>query len=518
MAYNTSTYFLFLIIIAALYMLTPKKYRYIILLSGSLFFAFSFSKFLIGWMILAGFISWAGGLMIEKAVSAEKGLKGDEKKKAKARAKQVMLLPLTGLVSILVGLKYTNFIVTEFMRAFGNGPSLTGLRSLAGPIGISFYTLQAVSYILDIYWKREKAERNPLKVMLFLSFFPTLMEGPIARWGDVKDSLFEGTPISLDNVSSGAVRIVIGLFKRMIISDRLFVMVNRLYRPKMRLDGLMIIFTAAVTTIQLYMEFSGTIDIVTGSAKIFGISLPENFRQPFFAESASEFWRRWHISLGTWFKNYIFYPVSTSKLMKKWGRFGRKHCGSYLTNVVTSAIALLPVWLLNGLWHGPKWPYIMYGIYYFVILLLEVVLKPAGERVNKSLGLSDGSRLLKGIRMTRTWIIVITGEMLFRADTLSQFMRMMRNLFIFPGHGAGFSVTGSWLGLEIGDIVMAFLGCIVIFYLDYRMEKDPLFLEKIYDIPRPKRWLLYYVFIFSIVIFGAYGAGYTQADLIYAGF
>ena len=158
MAYNTSTYFLFLIIIAALYMLTPKKYRYIILLSGSLFFAFSFSKFLIGWMILAGFISWAGGLMIEKAVSAEKGLKGDEKKKAKARAKQVMLLPLTGLVSILVGLKYTNFIVTEFMRAFGNGPSLTGLRSLAGPIGIYFYTLQAVSYILDIYWKREKAD------------------------------------------------------------------------------------------------------------------------------------------------------------------------------------------------------------------------------------------------------------------------------------------------------------------------------------------------------------------------
>lgn len=518
MAYNTSTYFLFLIIIAALYMLTPKKYRYILLLSGSLFFAFSFSRLLIGWMIMAGFIAWAGGLMVQKMVFAEKGKKGDEKKKAKARARHVMLIPLTALIAILVGLKYTNFVVSEFMKAFGGGYSLSGLRSLAGPIGISFYTLQAVSYILDIYWKKEEAERNPLKVLLFLSFFPTLMEGPIARWGDVKERLFEGNPISLDNVSSGTVRIVIGLFKRMIISDRLYVMVNKLYGPKIKIDGVMIIVTAIVTTVQLYMEFSGTIDIVIGSARIFGISLPENFRQPFFAQSASEFWRRWHISLGTWFKNYIFYPVSTSKIMKKWGRFGRKYCGSYLTNVVTSAIALLPVWLLNGLWHGPKWPYIIYGVFYFVVLLLEVVFKPVGERINKGLGLKEGSRLLKGIRMARTWLIVITGEMLFRANTLSQFFMMMRKLFIFPGHGVRFSVTGSWLGLEIGDLVVAFLGCIVIFYMDYRMEKDPLFLEKIFDIPRPKRWVLYYIFIFSIVIFGAYGAGYTQADLIYAGF
>ncbi|MDD6667428.1 MAG: MBOAT family protein [Lachnospiraceae bacterium] len=520
MAYNTNVYFLFLILTALAYMLTPRKYRYVTLLLGSLIFAWSFSKVLISWTLLAGGIAWAGGLWIEKAVALETGKKGDDRKKARARARAVMLVPLISLLLILVGLKYSYFFTTELMKALSMSTATISarLKGLAAPIGISFYTLQALSYLLDIYWKREKAEKNLLKVLLFLFFFPTLMEGPIARWSDVKDSLFEGNPITLDTASDGAVRIGLGLFKRMIISDRLNVMVNRLYEPKLHLDGAMILLTAAVTTVQLYMEFSGTIDIVIGSAKIFGIGLPENFRQPFFAQSAAEFWRRWHISLGTWFKNYIFYPVSTSKVMKKWGKFGRKHCGKYLTNVVTSAIALFPVWILNGLWHGPKWPYIIYGIYYFIILLLEVALKPVGEGMNRRLGLAEDGKVLRGIRTVRTWLIIIFGEMLFRADTFRQFLGMMRALLNFPGRGLHFSISASWLGLEFGDLIVAVVGCILIFYLDYRMEKDPLYLTHIKELPRSRRWGLYYAVIFSIVIFGAYGPGYTPADLIYAGF
>lgn len=520
MAYNTNVYFLFLIIMAFLYMLTPKKYRYLTLLTGSLIFAWSFSKILISWTLLAGGIAWLGGLLIEGALAREKGLKGEEKKRAKRRTKLMMLISVISLILILAGLKYTNFVVTEVMKALGTENLILSarLKKLAGPIGISFYTLQALSYLLDVYWKREKAEKDPMKVLLFLTFFPTLMEGPIARWGDVKETLFEGNPITLDSSSEGAVRIGLGLFKRMIISDRLNVMVNHLYDPKLHLDGVMILLTAVITTVQLYMEFSGTIDIVIGSARVFGIRLPENFRQPFFAQSAAEFWRRWHISLGTWFKNYIFYPVSTSGLMKKWGRFGRKHCGKYLTNLVTSAIALFPVWMLNGLWHGPKWPYILYGLYYFVILLLEVALKPVGEVIHRAMGLAEDGKALRCIRTLRTWLIIVFGEMLFRADTFGQFLSMMRALFHFPGRGLAFSISTSWLGLEFGDLLVAGIGCVLIFYLDYRMEKNPQYLENLQNQPRYKRWSLYYAMIFSIVIFGAYGAGYTPADLIYAGF
>lgn len=520
MAYNTNVYFLFLILTAIAYMLTPKKYRYVTLLLGSLIFAWSFSKILISWTILAGGIAWTGGLLIEKALGMEKGLKGGEKKKAKRRTKAVMLCSVLSLLLILIGLKYTNFIAAEAAKAMGMNTLFLSarLRRIAAPIGISFYTLQALSYLLDIYWKREKAEKNPLKVLLFLLFFPTLMEGPIARWSDVKDTMFEGNPITEDTVRDGTMRIVLGLFKRMIISDRLNVMVNRLYAPGLHLDGVMILLTAVVTTVQLYMEFSGTIDIVIGSAKIFGIGLPENFRQPFFAQSAAEFWRRWHITLGTWFKNYIFYPVSTSKLMKKWGRFGRKHCGKYLTNVITSAIALFPVWILNGLWHGPKWPYIIYGIYYFIILLLEVMLKPVGAGIHKRMGLSENGKTLKIIRTVRTWLIIVFGEMLFRANTFGQFLSMMRALLNFPGKGLPFSISTSWLGLEFGDIAAAVAGCVVMFYLDYRLEKNPLYLRSITELPKGRRWGVYYTMIFSIVVFGAYGAGYTPADLIYAGF
>ncbi|RRF96892.1 MAG: MBOAT family protein [Lachnospiraceae bacterium] len=520
MAYNTNVYFIFLILVAVVYSITPKRYRYVTLLLGSLIFAYSFSRVFISWTLLAGGIAWLGGIFIDKIVSQEKGLKGDEKKKVKKRAKAAMLIPVISLLAILIGLKYTNFIVTEIMKAVGTNSLIISqrLKSLVVPIGISFYTLQAISYLLDIYWKREKAEKNPLKVLLFLMFFPTLMEGPIARWGDVKDSLFEGNPITLDTISDGSIRIVIGLFKRMIISDRLNVVVNRLYAPNLQLDGVMILLTAVVTTVQLYMEFAGTIDIVIGSAKIFGITLPENFRQPFFAKSAAEFWRRWHITLGTWFKNYIFYPVSTSGLMKKWGRFGRKHCGKYLTNVVTSAIALLPVWILNGLWHGPKWPYIIYGIYYFIILLLEVVLKPAGERIHRGLHLSEDGKPLGIIRMVRTWIIIIFGEMLFRANTFGQFLHMMASLFIFPGNSINYTLNTKVLGLDIGDVIVAIAGSIIVFIVDYKLEKDPMYLSRIHELSRVKRWGLYYVMIFSIVIFGAYGVGYTPADLIYAGF
>lgn len=514
MAYNTNTYFIiFLPIAMLLYQVLPKRYRWVGLLASSVTFFMLISQTLIYWAVITTAVAYGAAIGIVS-------IHNSDKKILKKKKKRVMLTAVVSVVGILAVLKYTAFtldIISQVLTQLGHETTFT-MGEILVPIGISFYTLQAVGYILDVYWKRIEAERNFAKLFLFMIFFPTLMEGPICRYSDTKDQLFEGNPITADSIVQGAIRIGWGLFKRMIIADRLNPVVNNFYRVNTNFTGVMIVICALFTTVQLYMEFSGTIDIVIGSARIFNVKLPENFRQPFFAKSAAEFWRRWHISLGVWFKNYIFYPVTTSKLMKKWNKYGRKHMGKYITMVVTSAIALFPVWMLNGLWHGPKIPYIMYGVYYFVILLLEVALEPLGEKFYKIVHLRTDGRIVTGIRIVRTWFIILLGEMLFRAETLEQFVRMCSNTFAGKFVEVGMFTELFNMGIGRGDALIIGIASAIVFWMDYRLEKCPETFEMIPSMTRPKRWAVYYLLIFAIIIFGAYGAGYEPADLIYAGF
>ena len=524
MAYNTNLYLMiFLPAVVVLYQLTPEKHRWKTLTLASVIYFLLLSKWLIAWSFVTTAVTWGGGIMVQRMLDAnanqpkESRLKPKEMKKKTGR---IVRLAVLVIVAILAGLKYTNFtmeIITKVMNDLGSGMTYRPLKILV-PIGISFYTLQGVGYLLDVHWKRIEAEKNPFKVLLFMIFFPTLMEGPIMRWDDVKDSLFKGTSVTGDSIVQGSLRIGWGLFKRMLISDRMNTMVNILFDPKNKYNGLTILFTGFVVTVQLYMEFSGTIDIVIGSARIFGIKLPENFRQPFMAASAAEFWRRWHITLGVWFKNYIFYPVSTSGLMKKWNKFGRKHCGNYLTNLVVSAIALFPVWMLNGLWHGPKAPYILYGVYYFVILVIGVAIEPMERVLSAKLHGDYEKGWFLWFRRVRTFFVIITGETLFRCETWGQFTGMLGRLFTAPWHGNLFTAQIVEMGLDVGDLLVVLVALIIVFVVNYKWEKNPKLFEEIPTYSLPKRWSIYYFLIFSVIIFGAYGAGYQAVDLIYAGF
>ncbi len=535
MAYNKNTYLLiFLPLAVLLYHLTPKKYRYLTLLAMSSIFFWSISGPLFFWAVYTTVITWAGGVLMDGLIRKNRLLPRElrsKPKELKKRLKRIAGAAVFAVVFALAALKYTNFTielvasliqkfcqnVTPGFAGMGSGPATVPVVSIAAPIGVSFYTLQAVGYLLDVCWGRIEAEQNPLKVMLFMIFFPTLMEGPILRWEDAREQMFAGEDIHEVNLVLGSFRIGWGLFKRMLISDRLNTAVGILFQPNSGFEGIMIFMTGVIVTVQLYLEFSGTIDIVLGSAQLFGIRLPENFRQPFLAKSAAEFWRRWHISLGSWFKNYIFYPVSASGLMKKWNKFGRKHLNSYVTMVVTSAICLFPVWMLNGIWHGPKWPYILYGVYYFLILLAEVMMEPLEKRLAGKLSLAWDGGLVTALRRIRTILIVLIGETLFRADTLADFGTMMKNLFTVPFR-KDFPEALTRLGLDTGDWYVIIIGCIVVFIVEGMMEKEPELFTRLPERPVWQRWPVYYALIFSIVIFGAYGDGYLPVNLIYAGF
>ena len=304
----------------------------------------------------------------------------------------------------------------------------------------------------------------------------------------------------------------------MVIADRLYVLVQNVFSQHSQYSGVIVAVAAVAYTVQLYMEFSGCMDIVTGSARMFGVTLPENFRQPFVSRSAAEFWRRWHITLGVWLKTYVFYPVSASGLVKRWNRFARKHCGKYAARLGVSALALFPVWLCNGLWHGPRWSYIFYGMYYFVILLLEMAFEPVGEKIRTLLGLKADAWQIKAVQICRTWLVVFTGELFFRADGLRTGIEMFRSIF------RGFSLVPLWdgslcmLGLDLADYLVVFAGCLAVGAAGFFKERQTDIVVRLENTKLPVRWACYYALILAVVLFGAYGIGYQKVDLIYAGF
>lgn len=529
MAYHEPTYFLmFLPTVLFLYQLAGRRARWLVLLGFSYIFFYLFSGKLIIYHIAAVLVTYLTGLGLlivkKRKKNVLKQCDKEGRKILKAHYKSFERLVLTVGVVLLIGvlgyLKYFNFFVENINILFAEAGTEYSIsaKQLMLPLGISFYTLQAIGYMADVYWDKMAPQKNIGKLALFLSFFPQLMEGPICAYSDTADSLAAGEGLKADNLVKGAVRILWGLFKKMVIADRLYVIVSELFGNYSEYSGMMIAVAAVAYTIQLYMEFSGCMDIVIGSGWMFGINMPENFRQPFFSKNASEFWRRWHISLGVWFKTYIFYPVSMSAMVKKWNHFSKNHTGRYISRLVASAAALLPVWLCNGLWHGASWSYIFYGVYYFVIIMLELILEPVRDGFVRLCHIDTKAAYWNALQILKTWVIIFTGELFFRAETLGKGFAMFASMF--HNFNAGVLFDGALLGLGLGraDMLAVLIGCIIVGIIECIKEKGVNVLERTVSLRLPVRWAVYIVLIMLIIIFGAYGPGYQEVDLIYAGF
>ena len=522
---------IFLPISIILYQLCPKRFRWVALLLVSMGFYFSFSAMFFAYILLATGIIYVTGLILDKLSSNRqkliKGLKKEDKEeKAKVRKKYqsytkcILTIGILGILASLLYLKYYNFFADNINALFsmGGAKELLPNKSLILPLGISFYSMQAISYMADVYWNKFPAERNPLKLLLYLCFFPTIIEGPMALYRDMKDRMFVGESIDPDNVIKGYARLLWGIMKKLVIADRLNPAVQYLFNIENSTKGAGVVAAAVLFTVMEYLDFSGCMDMVIGSSQIFGIELPENFRQPFLARNASEFWRRWHISLGVWFKTYIFYPVSMSKLAKNWGKFAKGRVNKHLTRVVASAIALLPVWLCNGLWHGPKWTYIFYGVFYFVVIVLELLFEPVGDKILELCHTNKENKAVDVIRILKTWIIIFAGELFFRADSLREGFRMMKD--ITKGHGISILWDGtalSW-GLDAADWVVAGAFIIIVIIVNMIREKGVDITGALLRKPLVIRWALVLALIVGIMIFGQYGPGFEEVDLIYAGF
>ena len=377
MSYHLLAYFaIFLPVVILIYQITPQKFRWMILLAADYVFFWMISGKLILYLLFATIMTHYIGLWLETAAQA-----GGSAKQVTKRKRKVLAFGILVNLTILIILKYFNFF-GENLSALSNMLSLDWdykKIDFMVPIGISYYTLQTISYMTDVYRGTIPAEKNIVKIALYLSFFPQIMEGPISRFSETAEALWSGKRIEFENIKFGYQRIVYGLLKKIVIADRVAPVVIEVFKHYDTYDGSIVLFGAVCFTIQLYMEFSGCMDIIMGSGQIFGVTLPENFRQPFFAKDASDFWHRWHITLGTWFKDYIFYPVSLAKPVKNFAKKVKNRFGRGVSKFVAPFAALFCVWSCNGLWHGPHWTYIFYGMYYFVLIFLENILEEAGE-------------------------------------------------------------------------------------------------------------------------------------------
>lgn len=518
---------IFLPAVIVAYALAPARLRWLVLLGASYAFFWELSGKLLLFLLLSTGAVWLAGLRLaalqEERNRTVKELPKPERKAQKAlfqkRQRRVLAVTVLFELGLLAVLKYAGFTVTNLnhLLAAAGGPILP-IPAFVLPIGISFYTLQAVSYLTDVYRESIKADRNLGRLALFMGFFPQIMEGPICRYLQTAPALWAGRPITWRGLTFGCQRIAFGLLKKMVVADRLNILIETVFDNYAQYDGGIIALAMFSYTFQLYMEFSGTMDVVIGSAEIFGVALPENFRQPFLSRSIAKFWTRWHITLGTWFKDYVFYPLSVSKKLGALTRAARKRLGNQFGPMAAAAVALFAVWLGNGVWHGAGWNYIFFGLYHFCLIMLENVTEPFVEAAAKRQKFDRNSRPWRIVQILRTFLLVNIGELFFRAESLRAGMAMfgrMAGSFSLAGFRDGTVWT---LGIDGHDFVITAIALLIVFFLHGLRERGISVRERLAAWPLALRWAAYAGLCLFILIFGAYGKGYIPVDPIYANF
>ncbi|MCC8086999.1 MAG: MBOAT family protein, partial [Clostridium sp.] len=347
MSFLSMNFLLFLAAAVLGYYLIPGRLQWVWLLLFSYLFYLASGTWAAVFILTTTLTTFLGGLCLERAdlrlalilrsienpIPRQKKILKERYRKYKKWITAAVLLINFGILAVL---KYRNFAVENISRMFG-APYTPG--NLLLPLGISFYTFQSMGYLIDVYRGKYPPDHNPFRFALFVSFFPQILQGPIGRYDRLSDQLFGQRTFCLSRIESGLQLMLWGYFKKIVIADRAAVIVNQVFGNYESYGGIVVITAVLFYSIQLYGDFSGGMDVVMGAAECFGISLDANFKRPYFARSISDFWHRWHITLGTWMKDYVFYPFSLSKGMNKFGKYCKNHCGKHIGRVLQVCIA-----------------------------------------------------------------------------------------------------------------------------------------------------------------------------------
>ncbi len=421
MSIMSGVFLLFLAAAVAVYYLTPKKVRWLVLLAASAVFYLSASVKAGAYLLLTIAVTYAAARVLgallerERAALAVPGAPAAQLRRRGLRRRRLVLAGALVLnFGTLAVLKYLDSWLASAQRLLG----LTAPRlGLLLPLGISFYIFQTSGYLMDVYRGKIKPERNLLKYALFTAWFPQMVQGPINRYDKLAPQLFAGNDFDPDGVKYGLQLILWGMLKKMLIADKLAPGVNAVFADPTAYTGAITGLAAVLYSIQLYCDFSGGVDLVRGASRLFGVDMAENFNRPYFAVSIDDFWRRWHISLGEWMKDYLFYPLALSKPLNRLGKRLRGVFGRRAGQLFVPCVSTVLVFLAVGLWQGPGFGNIAYGLWNGGLMSLGMICAPACARLRAALRLRDDSKLLRIFRSLRTFALVAIGRCFSQAPT-----------------------------------------------------------------------------------------------------
>lgn len=515
MLFTTGKFIIFMMIIFFLYYIIPRDKQWCLLLTASYFFYACASPIYLIILLFTTFVTYAAAIIIDKNYSRQtkylqtdgNNLSKEEKKtyRVKVSKKQKMsIVAVTAVLLIMLGIfKYSMFLLKScsgLLYLFGVSTESVTLNIIL-PIGLSFYVFQSLGYCIDVYRGTSTAEHNIFKYMLYVSFFPQLLQGPIGDYNRLSSQLFKGHAFSTTNAIYGLQRAIWGFFKKLVIANQISAVTEDVWIQYTSYDGFLFwLFLLVLYAIELYADFSGYMDIAIGCARMLGITLDENFDAPYFSKSIAVYWRRWHITLGAWFRNYVFYSILRADWCNNIRKKFKKR-NPYIANTLPTIIALLIVWLLIGLWHGADWSYVLHGLYHGSFIILSTLLHPVYERFHNRFPKLKENKLFMLFQIVRTFTIVVFGYLIFYPANLFVTSGILNQMF----SGLGLKQTLSFGHFQIHRLLIAAVGTVLLFIIDFLKVKQ-ISMEGI--LIKQKFWvqfLVFYMLIMVICCFGYFG-------------
>jgi len=499
MLFNTVEYILFLPIVVLVYYLIPKKVRYIWLLVVSYYFYMQWNPVYLSLLFLCTLITYIGGLILERMKNCETNQEG----KIRRRKNLCLFLCVSANLSILAFFKYISFGISLLNRVLAclSVSPVSWKSDLILPVGISFYTLQALGYLIDVYRGDIYAERNFICYALFVSFFPQLVAGPIERSKNLLVQLHECHRFEYEKLRKGLTLVLYGLFLKMVIADRTAILVDTVYGNSFDYPGFYIVIATVFFAIQIYCDFYGYSTIARGSALLMGITLMDNFQAPYFSKSVREFWRRWHISLSGWFRDYLYIPLGG-------GRKGmaRKECNR------------LFVFVTSGLWHGASLAFLLWGLLNGIYQVMEDLTDQSSKKLQISLNvkMQTAARFSKKLFQTMlTFGLVTFAWLFFRSGGLEESLEILKNMFSCFNWTIVFDGSLYGLGVARNEMYVLLVSIFALFVIDYYKYQG----RDVAEVFLRQGWwfriLATVTLVFTILLYGCYGELYDTQQFIY---
>jgi len=493
------------------YYLVPLKFRWCVLLTASaIFYLLSATPHTILYLFFS----------ILSIYSASRYIAGESSK----YKKPVFVLTISANIALLVLLKYIKGVWStgsSLLKVFDIHIPLLELGWIAS-LGISFYTLQLIGYLTDVYWAITPVQKNIAKLALFASYFPSISSGPILRYAQVQQELFDGHKASYKNITFGIQRMLWGLLKKMIIAERMAAITRPIFADINTYTGILLWIGLLAAVMQIYADFSGNMDFILGASECFGVKLTENFHQPFFSLTIQEFWQRWHISLGSWLRDYIMYPLLHSRTWMLLGKKIKKHFGKKAAKTLPTFLAMFILWFANGIWHGGYLKYIATVMWFWLAVTTGQLLEPFGKIIIQTLKINTNCFSWRLFQRIRTIAVYSFGILFFYSNNVTHALGMLKRMisirnvfdsFTSETLDTAFKLFGNTIGVRV-----LILSVTILVYVESYQNRGGIIRETLAKQNLAFRWAVLFILIFSIILFGVYGPGYDPAEFIYAGF